>query len=648
VIVACPTCGADVEFRYDDSLVRVCAHCRAAVVRGDRGPETLGRFADLTPTESPLRLFAAGTVRGERFLLVGMAQLKHAAGGTWQEWYAKLDGGAWAWIAEAQGRFYVTREVPDAAAPPLASLAPGAKTELAGKPFTVDERGEATYVAAAGEIPFKLAPNTTYRFADLSDFDGHFATVDYSDEPPTVYVGDQATLAELHVTGGEAPAPSTARAAASRLACPNCNGSLELRAPDESLRVACPYCGTLVDVEQGTAKIIAKQREVPVPRIPLGSKGTLPEGAFTVIGYFERSALVDGERFPFYEYLLHDAAIGFRWLVQSDGHWSFVQPVPAGAVENLGARVKYGGVKFKKFASATLRVEAVLGECYWRVAVGDEVVGEDYIAPPAMLSREETADELTWSLGTYLTPADVTRAFPDATNLGRPSGVAPNQPYPSGYVGVLLAAIGIALALGVAQAASAPSTKLANATFTIPGIGEPPPAGTVPIVESDENGAPVPNAAPPAPAPGESAPVVQFSDKFHIDGGQNLAIDVSAPLVNNWAYAAIDLVNDATGDVTSFDETIEYYAGFEDGESWTEGSTSDRQVLSPLPAGDYVLRVEAQQGSPRSLLFGATVVQGVFRPWPLTVALSAFAAGLFILAIHAGRFRKRKWDNANV
>ena len=88
--VSCPTCGAEVEFRYDDSFVRVCGHCRSAVVRTDRGVETLGKFADLVPIQSALRLFAEGRYGTTGFLLIGMAQLRHAAGGVWQEWYAKL------------------------------------------------------------------------------------------------------------------------------------------------------------------------------------------------------------------------------------------------------------------------------------------------------------------------------------------------------------------------------------------------------------------------------------------------------------------------------------------------------------------------------------------------------------------------------
>ncbi len=84
MIVGCPTCGAEVEFRYDDSFVRVCGHCRAAVMRTDRGVETLGRFADLMPIASPLRLFAEGRYGSTGFLLIGMAQLRHASGGVWQ------------------------------------------------------------------------------------------------------------------------------------------------------------------------------------------------------------------------------------------------------------------------------------------------------------------------------------------------------------------------------------------------------------------------------------------------------------------------------------------------------------------------------------------------------------------------------------
>jgi len=643
MIVACPTCGAEVEFRYDDSFVRVCGHCRSAVVRTDRGVETLGRFADLVPIPSPLRLFAEGRYGSAGFLLIGMAQLRHAAGGVWQEWYAKLDGGQWAWLSEAQGRLYLTFERPDVPVPPIGALAPGTQIALAGATFTVAERGTAQYIAALGEIPYRLIPNSGFHFVDLSDGRGGFATIDYGDgsEPPAIYMGYQVAPESLGLSGGEAPAATAKPAAASRLACPNCNGSLELRAPDQTLRVACPYCGSLVSVEGGALAIIAQQANKPTPAIALGSAGRFADGAMTVIGYVSRSAYLDGSWWPFEEYLLYEPSVGFRWLVCSDGHWSYVQPVASGAVEvGLGAR--YGGVAFQRFQIAQLRVDSVLGEFYWRVTAGERVDAEDYIAPPAMLSLERTAAEQNWSLSTYLTPGQVDEAFGKKLGLQAPVDVAPNQPYPGGVGKVMALATAAFFAVGIAKCASAPDAERLNQHFAVPmqsAIPRSPVDPTLGVVPSSEAGS-------AEAAPSEPAGAVMFSEKFHLDGGRNVRFDLSSSVDNNWVYAAIDLVNDDTGSVVSFDKSIEYYSGYDDG-AWSEGSRTEDEVLGPVDAGTYLVRVEAQHGGPGTVDLGVVIHQGVFRwswfwTWFLVLGLP-FA----IVGLHAWSFRRRRWKNSN-
>lgn len=631
MIVRCPTCGADVEFRYDDSFVRVCDSCRSAVVRTDRGPETLGAFADLVPIPSQLKLFAEGRYQNTGFQLIGMAQLRHASGGVWQEWYAKLDGDKpWGWLSEAQGRIYLTFERPDVQVPSIAQLAPGTQIQLAGQPFTVGERGTATYTSALGEIPYRLAPNTTFQFADLSDGRGGFATIDYNDgsEPPTVYLGFQVTPQGLGISGGETAAPAVAPVQAARLACPNCNGSLELRAPDATLRIACPYCGTLISVESGALAIIARQSKKPKPAIALGSKGTFVDGELTVIGYLGRSAYTDGSWWPFEEYLLYAPNVGFRWLVSSDGHWSYVQPVASGAVKADGAsHQKYDGVAFKRFFVADLRVDAVLGECYWRVQVGERVRGEDYIAPPAMLSRELSKDEETWSLSSYLTRADVDRAFGKKLGLPPARGVGANQPYPAGIgkVSALLLTAFFAVAIGKCMAA--PAKEQLRQRFTVPMLAKP---------------------ALDAPASSEDpAGTVMFSDKFTLEGGRNVEVELFAGVSNNWLYGAFDLVNDETGGVVTFDKSIEYYSGVDGGESWSEGSLSETQVLGPLEPGTYTLRVEAQHGGVGSVDLRVVVRQGVFRFFWFLIGLGALGVPLFFVALHASAFRKKRWESSN-
>ena len=649
MIVSCPTCGAPVEFRYDDSFVRACDHCRAAVVRGDRGAETLGQFADLMPVASALQLFAEGRDGTTSILLIGMAQLRHAAGGVWQEWYAKLDGGKWAWISEAQGRLYLTFERDEVSAPSIAALAPGTQVALAGSSFTVAERGTATYVSARGEIPYRLVPGSTFQFADLSDGRGGFATIDYGDgsELPVIYIGMQVTPHGLGFTGGEPPA-ATAPVAGARLACPQCNGPLELRAPDQTLRIACPYCNSLVSVEGGALSIIARQASVPHPVLALGSKGRFVDGELTVIGYVARSAYLDETWWPFEEYLLHAPSVGFRWLVCSDGHWSYVQPVATGAVE-LAPGPIYDGVAFRAFQRSALRVDSVLGEFYWRVEVGERVRGEDYIAPPAMLSREVTASEQNWSLSSYLTRREVAAAFGVPLALPPPVGVAPNQPYPAGIGKVFALAIVALCALGIGKCASSPGSEKLRQQFTIPMTS----TRTAPAVDPTLGRAPpLPSTAADPAGGGDAADPnasAMFSSKFTLDGGRNVAFELSAGVSNNWLYAVIDLINDDTGDVVSFDKSIEYYAGNDaDDGAWSEGTTTASEVLGPVPPGNYLLRVEGQHGGAGAVELTVVVRQGVFRAMWFVLCLGVLVVVFGIAGLRASGVHRRRWRNSNL
>src|SRR4029079_3257858 len=124
--------------------------------------------------------------------------------------------------------------------------------------------------------------------------------------------------------------------------------------------------GSLVSVEGGTLSILARQATRPKLAIALGSKGRFADGERAVIGHVGRSAYVEGQWWPFEEYLLYAPGVGFRWLVGSDGHWSYAKRVATGAV-TAGHEARYGGVAFKRFQVATLRVDSVLGEFYWRV-----------------------------------------------------------------------------------------------------------------------------------------------------------------------------------------------------------------------------------------------------------------------------------------
>ncbi|MBA3499982.1 MAG: DUF4178 domain-containing protein, partial [Deltaproteobacteria bacterium] len=395
----------------------------------------------------------------------------------------------------------------------------------------------------------------------------------------------------------------------------------------------CPYCNHLVDVGSGNLQVIARLAKKASPRIPLGTKGKFKDGEMQVIGYVERAALVDHQWWSFEEYLLHAPGTGFRWLVCSDGHWSYVQPVAPGAVEL--APVKYENVEFKLFQRADLRVDVVLGEFYWLVEAGERVIGEDYIAPPAMLSCETTKTEQTWSLSSYMKRKEVEAAFaPTELSLASATGVAPNQPYGLHGIGkvgaIMFAAL---LAVGLFKCNSAKSdikhTQRAEIQPTA-ALGDPL---TPPDLTTGAGSA-------------EAAPNVVFSEPFHLDASKNIEIDLIGNVSNSWAHVAVDLVNEKNGTLVSFDKAIEYYYGYDGGESWTEGSTRASQVLGPMDAGDYVLRLEGSTGSATPVDLSITVRQDVFRLRYFGIALLILGIPFGLLWLHAHSFNKKRWENA--
>jgi hypothetical protein len=435
----CPACGGPCTFQISSALVAVCPYCRSVIGRTDKGLEDLGKVADLVETGSPLDVWVKGRQGGVPFTLTGRVQYRHPAGGVWDEWYAAFTDGRWGWLAEAQGRFYLTFERPAPAdLPTYEQLDLGQKVKVgADGPLIVAEKNRGQTAGAVGEIPYRLVPGAEHPFADLSGPGGAFGTLDYSEGgSPTLYLGREITLDELGIPQkarrkypGQEP-----RIQAVQLNCPKCGAALALRAPDKSERVGCPSCGALLDVKEGQLKLL-KSLEPPKvqPIIPLGATGKRDGIDWTVIGFQQRSVRLSGEDYPWEEYLLYQPRLGFRWLTRSDDHWNWVTPLPPGTVTTVGSYALYAGKGYRLFQKARAKTDFVLGEFYWKVQAGEKVASRDYVSAPDMLSEEVSRDgsegEINWSHGVYLFPEEVERMF-GLKALPWPGGIGPNQPFP--------------------------------------------------------------------------------------------------------------------------------------------------------------------------------------------------------------------------
>lgn len=416
----CPQCGAPMTFRFAAAAAQVCKHCKFVVARTDRNLVAIGKVADLVDIPTPLQLGVTGRwAGGEPFAVEGRVQLDRegAPGAPWQEIFISFpQSGRWAWIASAQGRWYSTTEVasPPGALPPFGSLRPGQQVSLGPNgTWQVAEVGRRRVVSGEGELPAVAAPGVPTGYVDLGGPDGGFGTIDYGDgrEPPKLYLGKQIDPAVMQLDSGAPVAAAEAKTEA--LACPNCGGNLPIVTPGTTERVVCRYCGTASDLRQGALAALGPSPRPPMePFIPLGAEGTLRQMRVICIGFVIRGCTVEGERYRWREYLLYAGPrVGYLWLMEEDGSWQLVTPVPPGEVSVSGNSANYRGRHYRFKQSVMADVEHVIGEFYWKVEIGERVRATEYEGPGGKVSVEQAPTEVTHSFCEPLGLAELRAAF---------------------------------------------------------------------------------------------------------------------------------------------------------------------------------------------------------------------------------------------
>ena len=616
----CPSCGAAVEFRWAGAVQTVCPHCGSVLVRTDVDLRKVGQVSEPPPVTSRIQIGTRGTYDARPFEVVGRIAYRHGRG-FWSEWHLAFGDGASGWLSDAQDEYAVTFVAgPPPHVPPASAVKPGVRLTFHDVPYEVSSVTRAHYAGVEGELPFEYWDKADVVFADLRGQKG-FATLDYSEDPALLFVGETVELADLGLRGlrelGEKRVSGV-----QTLSCPSCGGKVELRMAGESVNAVCQYCLTVLDVRSQKVAVLQKfsERVRVKPLIPLGATGTLHGAAWTVLGFQQRTIDVEGTQYSWREYLLHAPERGFRYLTEYAGHWNDVAPLktlPKTWGAGKDARASANGETFRHFQRASAETSFVLGEFPWEIRVGDRVQVDDYVHPPRSLSREQTPDETSWSVAEYVEGAQIWRAFGLPGAPPRPHGTYANQPSPHPGSGPMwatfLALALVLLGILVFRSAGGGGTVLgAQAAFD--------PAG------GDEN--------------------VFVSDTFRL-GGRPSSVDVhiGTDVDNAWAAFEVALVDEATGRTREAERDIGYYYGVDDGERWSEGSREGGVRIPAVPAGAYRLIVSPQAAGPVRYTLQVT------RDRPaLSLYLMAFLAllvpPLWRWGVRAG-FESKRWSESD-
>jgi ribosomal protein S27AE len=572
----CPSCGAAITFQSAVSILTICDYCKSTLIRHDLALENIGKMAELLPDSSPIQLGTQGVYRKSQFTVVGRIQLQYGQG-IWNEWYLLFANQRGGWLGETLGNYALTFLIdPTEPLPPFSALRAGQSLSLKGRSFQISNIENARCVAGEGELPIRVGAGYEAPVVDLQATGNVFATLDYSENPPLVFVGEQIRFDDLQLTGLRQSMPvgwePDAAIKAEAFQCPGCGSSLTIRAKGHTESLACGVCGSIIDITDQNFRILStfKAQIKHEPVIPLGVHGTLENTDYEVIGYLRRCVTVDGIDYEWSEYLLFHREQGFRWLVEYNGHWSGVTTLTEPPlVTGYGARSQASFQKrlHRLFQVAEARVSYVLGEFYWRVQVGERCQISDYIAPPFQLSQERTDKEIVWSQAEYMEPERIKNTFQVESPLPARIGIGANQPSPyeaqrSKFRRLRWLFIGLLILGQIITISLSSNAQIHQQTLLFEAATKDKALTTEP---------------------------------FTVQGrAANIEIRTQSNLNNNWIYLEMTLIERDTGISRTINQELSYYQGVDEGETWTEGDAQDFAVLSDIPAGTYYLSVEGE------------------------------------------------------
>ena len=194
---SCPACGAPVRFRFAQAVQTVCEYCRSVLVRHDVALDKVGETAQVPDNASPIQLGTEGVYREKSFVVVGRIVYEYELGG-WNEWYIVFNDSTGGWLSDAQLEYAVTFAVqPTSPLPQRGEPSRGDKFQWSGTTFELTSRTLARYRGVEGDLPFEYWDKTAVWFLDLRTRDARFATIDYSDNPPLLFIGEAVEFESL-------------------------------------------------------------------------------------------------------------------------------------------------------------------------------------------------------------------------------------------------------------------------------------------------------------------------------------------------------------------------------------------------------------------------------------------------------------------
>ena len=401
------------------------------------------------------------------------------------------------------------------------------------------------------------------------------------------------------------------------LSCNKCNTSTTIDCSFEVKTFVCPNCQSKFHKDNDGKYVFEKKLTFDWKEydFKVGQKGTIKNVSYTITGIIVKKAYGS---YLWKEYILQDDSANFAYLSEATGHWIFLKEIENKFdVSKRPSLIYHEDLTLNIFEYTDTKIVSAQGFFDIKLPQANIYITE-YINPPYIISFEKVEHQETAFLGEHISKSDIKKAF-QFQHMPPQYGTGAVQPFAIDVknLAIIFCCISILIFLSNWYIYKDRSQK--NVLYKEFAFND--------YVGKDF-----------------------VSPSFTLEGGSApLTIALSSAVDNSWANVQIALINESTNEAFFASKDIEYYHGYTDGETWTEGSNAEEFNICGVSEGKYHLTITPQK-APEDLVNNSLQVNAVWNSpsminvWiPIIIMLIV----IVIAFILERKFEENRWIDSS-
>lgn len=568
IISYCPACSRVLPFSEKTNLVN-CS-CGKVFFRNESGTLETKSYSVIEQAGDVLQPGTTGKWNGKSFTITGRIRIiteEYAL----NLWTTRFQDGEIRLLEEGYGLYAVLEPAvlkKSFTSKEFDAFRIGQRLPLSNEAnFLLEEKEDSVKIETEGESALPYAPDQS-RFADFtSDAGENFTILEWKRDLQTSYATAYQDFSAFEFSNLR-----KTNYKGYTFNCSDCMEKITVKTYPYATSCACPKCGNYYFLQPGKGFQKNKKRKLDFkPVLPIGSTGQIHDIPYEVIGCIQKEE-DNSYHSKWREYTLYNPQEGYAFLSEYEGHWIYVREkgnVPVLYNEEADS-FDYANETFVLYNAYNYKVNYASGEFPYNAFDNTDVKCKEYISPPEMWIKEKSTKEgISWFFAEYISKKEIESSFQPINELPRRIGVGAIQP--KGYMNFTKLALSTLIAIfALVLIHIAITTFKQNRVLFNETINLSDTVNTTSVV----------------------------TEKFKLDKySSNLKLSIEAPVDNSWVEVSANLVNAETGKEYSLEKGVEYYHGYSEGESWSEGSTMEDAYFTSIPRGTYFLQIQGTKDS---------------------------------------------------